>query len=78
MGTLAGIGSDNGGEIVGVRPTDGYTFEASKAVFQEDWFVGPALDEDNQSDLTMTRIRAWLEQVAEEAKIEMTNKRLSR
>ena len=68
MGILAEIVSENGGEIIGVWPTDGYTFEASKAVFQDGWFVGLALDEDNQSDLTMTRIRAWLVQVAEEAK----------
>ena len=71
IGILAEIVSENGGEIIGVWPTDGYTFEASKAVFEEGWFVGLALDEDNQSDLTMTRIRAWLEQVADEAQVEM-------
>lgn len=63
--------SENGGEIIGVRPRDGYQFQASKPVFEEGWFVGLALDEDNQSDLTMTRIRAWLEQVAQEANIEL-------
>lgn len=71
IGILAEIVSDNGGEIIGVWPTEGYTFEASKAVFQEGWFVGLALDEDNQSDLTMTRIKAWLEQIAQEANIEL-------
>ena len=71
IGILAQIVSENGGEIIGVWPTDGYQFQASKAVFEEGWFVGLALDEDNQSDLTMTRIRAWLEQVAEEANIEL-------
>lgn len=71
IGILAEIASENGGEIIGVWPTDGYNFEASKAVFQEGWFVGLALDEDNQSNLTMTRIRVWLEQIAEEANIEL-------
>lgn len=71
IGILAEIVSDNGGEIIGVWPTDGYNFEASKAVFEEGWFVGLALDEDNQSELTMTRIRAWVEQVAEEANIKL-------
>lgn len=71
IGILAQIVSENGGEIIGVWPTDGYQFQASKAVFEEGWFVGLALDEDNQSDLTITRIRAWLEQVAEEANIEL-------
>ena len=71
MGILAEIVSNNGGDIIGVWPTDGYTFESSKAMFQEGWFVGLALDEDNQSELTMTRIRAWVEQIAEEANIEL-------
>jgi len=71
IGILAQIVSENGGEIIGVWPTDGYQFQASKAVFEEGWFVGLALDEDNQSDLTITRIRAWLEQVAQEANIEL-------
>ncbi len=71
IGILAEIVSNHGGEIIGVWPTDGYTFEASKAEFQEGWFVGLALDEDNQYDQTMTRIRAWVEQVAQEANIEL-------
>ena len=71
IGILAEIVCDNGGEIVGVWPTDGYTFEASKAIFQEGWFVGLALDEDNQSDLTMDRIREWIEQISQEVNIKL-------
>lgn len=71
IGILGEIVSENGGEIIGVWPTDGYEFQASKAVFQEGWFVGLALDEDNQSDLTMGRLRAWMEQIAQEANIEL-------
>jgi flavodoxin I len=54
-----------------VWPTDGYNFEASRAVFEEGWFVGLALDEDNQSDLTMDRIREWLEQIAQDVNIKL-------
>lgn len=71
IGVLAEVVYSNGGEIVGVWPTDGYTFEASKAVFEAGWFVGLALDEDNQSHLTMDRIREWLEQVSQEVNIKL-------
>jgi flavodoxin I len=71
IGILGEVVFDNGGEIVGVWPTDGYDIEASKAVFQEGWFLGLALDEDNQSHLTMERIQVWLEQVLEEFKERM-------
>ena len=66
VGILGEIIFENGGEIVGVWPTDGYDIEASKAIFQDGWFLGLALDEDNQSHLTMERIQVWLEQVQEE------------
>lgn len=66
VGILAEVVYSNGGEIVGVWPTDGYAFEASKAVFEDGWFLGLALDEDNQAELTMERLQIWLEQVQEE------------
>ncbi|MDF9798067.1 hypothetical protein OKW21_003330 [Catalinimonas alkaloidigena] len=31
---------ENGRQIVGVWPTEGYDFEASKAEFQEGWCLG--------------------------------------
>ncbi|MEX2336338.1 MAG: flavodoxin [Fulvivirga sp.] len=66
VGILAEVVYENGGNIVGVWPTDNYEFEASKAVFQDGWFYGLALDEDNQSDLTVDRVQVWTEQVKEE------------
>lgn len=66
VGILGEVVFRNGGDIVGVWSTDGYDFEASKAVFQEGWFLGLALDEDNQSHLTMERIECWVDQVKEE------------
>lgn len=51
-----------GATVVGFWPTDGYTFEASKSIV-DDQFVGLVLDEDNQSDQTDERIEAWLEQI---------------
>lgn len=51
-----------GATVVGSWPTDGYSFEASKAVVDGD-FVGLVIDQDNQKDLTDERIDEWLELV---------------
>ena len=53
---------EKGGNVVGEWPVDGYTFDESKAVKNGN-FVGLALDEDNQSDLTNERIEKWLVQI---------------
>jgi len=54
-----------GATVVGAWPTDGYSFEASKAVVDGD-FVGLVIDHDNQKDLTDERIDAWLDTVKPE------------
>jgi len=56
---------ENGATVVGAWPTDGYSFEASKAVVDGD-FVGLVIDHDNQKDLTDERVDAWLEIVKPE------------
>jgi flavodoxin I len=54
-----------GATVIGSWPTDGYSFEASKAVVEGD-FVGLVLDNDNQKDQTEERIDEWLEIVKPE------------
>ena len=51
-----------GATLVGAVSTDGYTFDASEAVV-DGKFVGLALDQDNESHLTDSRIAAWLDQI---------------
>lgn len=51
-----------GANIVGAWPTDGYAFEASKSII-DDQFVGLVIDNDNQSELTEERIDTWLAEV---------------
>jgi flavodoxin I len=51
MGMLEEKISELGGETVGYCSTEGYDFSDSKAL-RDDKFVGLALDEDNQSELT--------------------------
>lgn len=62
LGILEEKISENGAETVGYWPTEGYEFSESKAV-RDGKFVGLALDEDNQSDLTEERIKAWVTQL---------------
>lgn len=47
-------------KVVGMVPTDGYTFDDSEAVVDGN-FVGLALDDVNESDKTESRIDAWVE-----------------
>ncbi|MFQ4145251.1 flavodoxin FldA [Chlorogloeopsis sp. ULAP02] len=54
-----------GGTTVGYWSKDGYDFNESKAL-RNGKFVGLALDEDNQSDLTDERIKAWVAQLKRE------------
>ncbi len=51
-----------GGTTVGHWSTDGYDFTESKAV-KNGKFVGLALDEDNQAELTEERIKKWVAQL---------------
>lgn len=51
-----------GGKTVGYWSTDGYDFNESKAV-RSGQFVGLAIDEDNQSELTDSRVKSWVAQI---------------
>jgi flavodoxin I len=65
MGMLEEKIVERGGETVGYWSTDGYEFTDSKAL-RDGKFVGLALDEDNQSDLTDERIKTWVSQLKQE------------
>ena len=65
MGILEEKISAMGSTTVGYWSTDGYDFEESKAV-KNGKFVGLALDEDNQDDLTESRIKKWVSQLKSE------------
>jgi flavodoxin I len=52
-----------GGITIGYWPTDGYDFNESKAVRLGNKFVGLAIDEDNQPELTDERVSQWVAQL---------------
>ena len=54
-----------GGTTVGQWPTDGYEHNESKAV-KNGKFVGLAIDEDNQAELTEERVKTWVAQIKQE------------
>lgn len=49
-------------EIVGQVPDEGYTYDDSTAVIDGNW-IGLALDEDNEYDLTDDRLATWYEEL---------------
>lgn len=67
VGKLFDILQDKGCRIIGECSTEGYDFSQSLAV-RNDKFVGLAIDEENQPDLTEYRIKKWLESIAGDLK----------
>jgi len=65
MGILEAKIASLGGITVGYWPTENYDFSESKAV-RDGKFVGLAIDEDNQADLTANRVEAWTAQLKSE------------
>lgn len=67
MGLLHDQLLTQGCQLVGYWPNEGYEFDASKALTADgEWFVGLALDETSQYDLTEQRLDAWLPGVVED------------
>ena len=59
MGEIYRELQSSGCNIIGSTPTDGYTYDNSTAVAGGQ-FVGLAIDDVNESDLTENRIDAWI------------------
>ncbi|SON50576.1 flavodoxin FldB [Vibrio tapetis] len=67
MGLLHKELENTGVKFIGYWPTTGYEFDASKALTQdENHFVGLAIDEDSQYELSDERIELWCEQILTE------------
>jgi flavodoxin I len=65
MGILYSKLIEKGAKVVGFTSTEGYDFEESKAVIDDNTFCGLVLDEDNQDELTDERIQDWIEDIKE-------------
>ncbi|MDY0364558.1 MAG: flavodoxin [Arcobacteraceae bacterium] len=62
MGLIYNQIKQNSGTIIGEYVDDEYDFEESIA-FRDNSFVGLAIDEDNQSDLSNNRIKTWCKSI---------------
>ena len=61
---LTGLGAN----LVGSWPNKGYTFNESKGLTEStEEFLGLALDDENQPELTDQRLSKWLEQILSKA-----------
>ena len=56
-----------GAMLIGKWPTRGYEFSASRALCESGkMFLGLALDEENQPDMTEDRVKRWASQICSE------------
>ena len=65
MGEIYRELQSSGCNIIGSTPTDGYTYDNSTAV-ADGRFVGLAIDDVNESDLTENRIDAWIASIKDQ------------
>ncbi|CAL1329197.1 flavodoxin FldA [Candidatus Providencia siddallii] len=72
MSIIRDIIEPRGAIIIGHWPIKGYTFEVSKSMADENHFIGLAIDEDRQPELTEERIDKWIEQISKEIQLEKT------
>jgi len=63
MGKLYEVLKSAGAKLVGKWSSDDYNFSQSKALNDDGFFVGLALDEDNEPDLTPYRLKKWLKSI---------------
>ncbi len=63
MGMLYETFQYRGASFIGFWPTVGYDFTSPLPLYDHDHFVGLAIDEDNQSDLTDERVKEWCNQI---------------
>ena len=66
MGMLYETFQFRGAKFVGFWPTEGYDFTSPLPLLDENHFVGLAIDEDNQPELTDERIAKWAEMIRPE------------
>ncbi|PPI86876.1 flavodoxin FldA [Candidatus Pantoea edessiphila] len=69
IGIMNDIVVSNGAKVIGYWPTTGYNFESSKGILNKDFFLGLAIDEDRQPDLTKDRVDKWVKQILNECNI---------
>jgi len=65
VGIMATILEARGASLTGYTSVEGYEFESSRAV-RNDQFLGLAIDYENQGSMNKQRIAAWVDQLKKE------------
>ena len=66
MGAIAEILTNNGASLIGKTSSEGYEFEESKALLEDNQLVGLCIDEDRQPEMTEERVLNWVKQIKTE------------
>ena len=53
-------------ELIGIWPTEGYEYDESLGLYDDDNFLGLGLDDENQAELHDERIEKWVNQIKAE------------
>ena len=69
IGILGEVVLNNGGEIFGYWPNEGYEFNESLGLAPNGMFYGLAIDEDNQQEYTEERLDKWVKQTKKEVNL---------
>lgn len=66
VGILAEVFESAGATLVGLTPSEDYTFNHSRALREDGLWSGLILDQENQAKQTKGRIEKWCEQIKKE------------
>ena len=66
VGIIGKVAEENGAKLIGLWPTEGYEHDESKADLGNGYFMGLAIDEDNQDEMTEERVNKWINQIKKE------------
>ena len=53
-------------KLIGIWPTEGYEYDESLGLYDDDNFLGLGLDDENQAELHDERIEKWVTQIKNE------------
>jgi flavodoxin I len=65
VGIMGEILEEQGATLVGFTSSEGYEFESSRAL-RNDQFMGLAIDYENQESMNKERVAAWIDQLKKE------------
>lgn len=65
MSIVYKIALSNGADLIGKWSASGYNFDTSKSLINNK-FVGLAIDEDRQPEMTDIRVQTWINQIKDE------------